>query len=182
MSVRKHKAHSTSQAQGQPSDGNSALKIENAGMVLYAFFGVHMLMFGLSGFFMAYGSSSPDLFFLYMHGGIAIFVYMMFYTTIFGREQVKWMLINAALGLFGIYAQIGWILERFDKRIADYSWATHVVPFLYYVLYTFLLRQFLIDVTRSRKNPQRRALVDAAYVVVSVIAYGLLLWSQRRGG
>lgn len=146
---------------------------------IYPFFGLHMLMFGLSGFLMAYTPDGADLVFLYMHGGIAIVVYVVFYLTIFGRDAVAWMLVNAALGIVGIYAQVGWILERFGRRIADYPWQVHVVPFLYYVLYTFLLRQFLIDITRSRDNPQRRSMVDAAYVLVSIVAYGLLLW---RGG
>lgn len=149
------------------------------GLFIYLFFGVHMLAFGLSGFFMAYASDGPDLVFLYMHGGIAIVVYMAFYLTIFGRDQVKWMLINAALGILGIHAQVGWILARFGRRIDDYPWQVHVIPFLYYVLYTFLLRQFLIDATRSRGNPRRRAVVDTAYVVLSVVVYGLLLARTR---
>ncbi len=149
---------------------------------IYPFFALHMLIFGLSGFLIAYMPDAPDLTFLYLHGGIAIFVYIVFYLVIFGRDAVSWMLLNAALGIVGIYAQIGWILERFGKRITDYPWQVHVVPFLYYVLYTFLLRQFLIDVTRSRDNPQRRAMVDAAYVVVSVVVYGVLLWRGRGVG
>ena len=138
---------------------------EQAGMFIYLFFGIHMLMFGLSGFFMAYAVDAPDLGFLYMHGGIAIAVYTVFYLVIFGRDQVAWMLVNAGLGILGIHAQIGWILARFGKRIDDYAWQVHVIPFLYYVLYTFLLRQFLLDATRSRADPRRKALVDAAYVV-----------------
>ncbi len=149
---------------------------------IYPFFGLHMLAFGLSGFLMAYMPDGADLGFLYMHGGIAIVVYVAFYLSIFGRDAVTWMLVNAALGIVGIYAQIGWILERFDRRIEDYPWQVHVVPFLYYVLYTFLLRQFLIDVTRSRDNPQRRSMVDMAYVLISVVVYGLLLWRGRAEG
>lgn len=152
------------------------------GPFIYLFFGVHMLAFGLSGFFMAYAPDGPDLVFLYMHGGIAIVVYMAFYLTIFGRDQVKWMLVNAALGILGIHAQVGWILARFGRRIDDYPWQVHVIPFLYYVLYTFLLRQFLIDATRSRDNPRRRAIVDTAYVVLSVVVYGLLLARTRSAG
>jgi len=150
-----------------------------AGWFIYPFFGVHMLMFGLSGFLMAYASKAPDLSFLYMHGGIAIVVYLVFYLAIFGRDEVKWMLVNAGLGILGIHSQVGWILARFGKRIGDYPWQVHVVPFLYYVLYTFLLRQFLLDVTRSRDNPVRRARVNNAYVVVSVLVYVLLLWRMR---
>ena len=149
---------------------------------IYPFFGIHMLMFGLSGFVMAYSADRPELTFLYMHGGIAIVVYTVFYLVIFGLDEVRWMLINAALGILGIYSQVGWILERFGKRIDDYRWQVHVIPFLYYVLYTFLLRQFLLDVTRSRDNPKRRAQVNNAYVVVSLLVYGLVLWRMRDGG
>ena len=46
---------------------------------IYPFFLIHMLAFGLSGFFMAYSSDAPDLSFLYMHGGLAIVVYTIFY-------------------------------------------------------------------------------------------------------
>ena len=155
---------------------------EQAGMFIYLFFGIHMLMFGLSGFFMAYSSEAPDLTFLYMHGGIAIVVYMVFYLVIFGRDQVGWMLVNAALGILGIHAQIGWILARFDKRIEDYPWQVHVIPILYYILYTFLLRQFLLDLTRSRDNPGRRALVNNGYVLVSLLVYGLLFWRMQKSG
>ena len=66
---------------------------------IYLFFGIHMLMFGLSGFLMAYSSDGPGLGMVYMHGGIAILVYMVFYLTIFGRDEVQWMLINAGLAV-----------------------------------------------------------------------------------
>ena len=156
--------------------------IAKAGWFIYPFFGIHMLMFGLSGFLMAYASKGPDLGFLYMHGGIAIAVYLVFYLAIFGRDEVKWMLVNAGLGILGIYSQIGWILGKFGKDIDDYPWNVHVVPFLYYILYTFLLRQFLIDVTGSRDNPARRSLVNNGYVVVSLLVYGLMLWRMQESG
>ena len=146
---------------------------------IYPFFGTHMLIFGLSGFLMAYVTDGPGVGFLFMHGGIAIAVYLVFYLAIFGPDQVMWMLVNAALGILGIYAQIGWILARFGKRIDDYPWQVHVIPFLYYVLYTFLLRQFLLDVTGSRQDPRRHAFVDGGYVVVSLLVYGLMLWRLR---
>ena len=146
------------------------------GWFIYPFFGVHMLAFGLSGFLMAYADDGPELEMLYMHGGIAIAVYTVFYLVIFGLDQVRWMLINAALGVFGIHAQMGWILQRFGKRIDDYPWQVHVIPFLYYVLYTFLLRQLVLDLTRSRNDPARRRLVDAVYVAGSLLVYTLVLW------
>jgi len=138
---------------------------------VYPFFLAHMLMFGGSGFVMAYGEQHPGVAFLYMHGGIAIFVYTIFYLNIFGRDKVKWMFINAALGLLGIYTQIGWILSLFHKNIGDYPLRVHVIPFLYFVLYTFLLRQAVLDITRSRENAARRRHVERGYATLLTVGY-----------
>ena len=145
---------------------------------IYPFFLFHMAMFGLSGFFMAYGGKEVDLAFLYLHGGIAISVYLVFYLAIFGRDEVKWMLINAGLGLLGIWAEIDTILGWFGKTLDQFSPWVHVTPFLYYVLYTFLLRQLLIDVTGSRDKPTRKRAVEAVYVTASLILYTTLLLRQ----
>lgn len=158
--------------------GVMAFKQGPSRIPIYLFFGVHMLMFGLSGFYLAYSQDGPDVLFQYMFGGFAIFVYLVFYVVIFGIDQVKWLLINAALGILGIYAQIGRILDRFGKDIDAYPWYVHVVPFLYYVLYTFLLRQCLLDATGSRDNPRRRAWVERIYVAGSLLLYG---WMLLRG-
>jgi hypothetical protein len=145
---------------------------------IYPFFLFHMGMFGLSGFFMAYGTDDVDLMFLYLHGGIAIVVYLVFYLAIFGMDEVRWMFINAALGLLGIWAEIRYILGWFGKSIDDFPVAVHVTPFLYYILYTFLLRQMLLDITHSRDNPARKRLVEMLYVVGSLVIYGTL-WLKR---
>jgi predicted permease len=138
---------------------------------IYPFFLLHMAMFGGSGFFMAYGDKSPSVAFLYMHGGIAVFVYLMFYLSIFGREEVKWLLINSALGIFGIYTEIGWLLSLFGRTADQYPWYIHVIPFLYYVLYTFLLRQMVLDLTGARNDPTRKKVVEGGYVAISVAVY-----------
>jgi len=139
---------------------------------IYPFFLVHMLMFGLSGFFMAYGGhGSVPIFFLYMHGGIAIVVYVAFYFAIFGKDEVKWMFINAGLGLFGIIAEIDLILNYFNKTAKEFAWYIHIVPFVYYILYTFLLRQMFIDVFNARENEQRLSTINTAYVLISIAAY-----------
>lgn len=145
---------------------------------IYPFFLFHMGMFGLSGFFMAYGADDVELPFLYLHGGIAIGVYVLFYLAIFGLDEVRWMFINAALGLLGIWTEIRYILSWFGKSIDDFPVAVHVTPFLYYILYTFLLRQMLIDLTRSRDKPGRKRLVEMLYVVVSLVVYGTL-WARQ---
>ena len=144
-------------------------------LFIYPFFLFHMAMFGLSGFFMAYGADNVDLAFLYLHGGIAIAVYLVFYLAIFGRDEVQWMLINAGLGLLGIWAEINTILGWFGKTLDDFSPWVHVTPFLYYILYTFLLRQLLVDITGSRDKPARKRLVEAGYVLASLVLYTTLL-------
>ena len=147
---------------------------------IYPFFLVHMLVFGASGFFLAYGSQHTPLLFLYAHGGIAILVYTVFYLTIFGVDEVKWMFINAGLGLLGIYSQIAWILSLAGKRASDYPAYVHVIPFLYFILYTFLLRHAITDLTRSREDPARQTIVGHAYVAVSLLVYAGAYYLEHR--
>ena len=146
---------------------------------VYPFFLVHMLAFGGSGFLIAYADNRPDVTLLYLHGGLAILVYTAFYLTMFGRDEVKWMFINAALGLVGIYTQIGWILSLFGKEINDYPIHVHVIPFLYFVLYTFLLRHAVLDITHSRENDRKKQLVEYGYVAVLVLTYAISYYFNR---
>ena len=147
---------------------------------IYPFFLLHMLVFGASGFFMAYSSRHPPVSFMFLHGAIAITVYTIFYLVIFGRDEVKWMFINAVLGLFGIYSQIGWILSLFGKQIGGYPYYTHIVPFLYFVLYTFLIRHAVLDITQSREHPVKKKWVENAYVAVWVIICIISYLLERR--
>ncbi len=146
---------------------------------VYPFFLIHMLAFWVSGFVMAYFSSKSSVGFLYMHGGIAILVYLVFYKIIFGIDEVKWMVINALLGIFGFYSEIGILLSFAGKTISDYPLYVHVVPFAYYVLYTFLLRQVVLEVTSSRGNEKKSKIVNYAYLGVSLSVYSLLYLSER---
>lgn len=148
--------------------------------MIYPFFLVHMLVFGVSGFVMAYAASRPPMAFICFHGGLAILVYTVFYISIFGLDEVKWMFINAALGLLGIYSQIGWLLSLFGKKIGDYPVYVHVVPFLYFVLYTFLIRQVILDLTQAREDNTRKQIVEYGYVAASVAFYAISYYLERR--
>ena len=143
--------------------------------IIYPFFLVHMLVFGLSGFLLAYAGDNPGVLFLYLHGGLAITVYTVFYLAIFGLDEVKWMFINAGLGILGIYSQMGWILSVFGKEINDFPIYVHVIPTLYFILYTFLIRQAVTDITRSRDNPVRKKCVEYSYVAITVAVYVISL-------
>jgi hypothetical protein len=145
--------------------------------MIYPFFLVHMLMFGGSGFLMAYSDDPAPIGFLYMHGGLAITVYTVFYLAIFGRDEVKWMFINAGLGLLGIYTQIGWLLALFDKDVGDYPFYVHVIPFLYFVLYTFLVRRAVLDIMGVGEDHARQQRVEYTYIFASIAIYIILyLW------
>ena len=147
---------------------------------VYPFFLLHMLVFGGSGFLMAYANSRPPVLFLYLHGGFAITIYTLFYLTMFGRDEVKWMFLNAFLGLLGIYTQIGWLLSLFGKKIGDYPFYVHVIPFLYFVLYTFLLRQAIMDITQSRDDPAKKKRIENWYIAISVAVYLVSYYFETR--
>lgn len=147
-----------------------------SGWSVYPFFMVHMFMFGGSGFLMAYSDNPAPVGFLYAHGGFAILIYSVFYLIFFGKEQVKWMFINAALGIFGIYAEIDLILGVFDKHVSDFPFYVHVIPFIYYVLYTFLLRQAVLDIFNAGENEEKESTVNKYYVVISLIVYGVIFF------
>ncbi len=139
---------------------------------IYPFFLIHMLAFGLSGFVLAYAGGAP-VEFLYLHGGIAILVYLVFYVVIFGLDQVEWMFINAGLGIFGIVSQIDWILSLFGKHVGDFPWYVHVIPALYWILYTFLIRHAILDLTGARDDPDKERRINYGYVGVSLGIYGV---------
>jgi hypothetical protein len=140
---------------------------------VYLFFGLHMLMFGGSGFLIAYSGATGDPVFLWIHGGIAITVYLVFYLVIFGPGAVGWMLVNAALGAMLTMATIDLILAPFGRRAVDYPLEVHAIPFLYLVLYTFLLRQAVIDLVGARADPGRQWLADAIFVGGTLAVTGL---------
>lgn len=123
---------------------------------------------------MAYGADDVPLAFLYMHGGIAILVYTAFYYAIFGPDEVRWMYINAALGVYGVMAQIDLLLALVGKSVSDYTVAVHIIPFAYYVLYTFLLRQMVLDVANARDDEVKRNRIDNIYVGGSIAVYSVL--------
>jgi hypothetical protein len=142
------------------------------GLAIYPFFLIHMLAFGGSGFFLAYGGAPVE--FVFMHGGIAILVYVIFYFAIFGRDEVKWMFINAGLGIFGIMSQIDWLLSLVGAHVGDFAWYVHVVPVLYFILYTFLLRHAVLDLFGARDDDTKRSRVEWGYVGFSLLTYATL--------
>lgn len=142
---------------------------------IYPFFLFHMLSFGSFSVAMAYATDDVPLEALYLFGGFAILVYLLLYLKIFGLDEVKWMFINAGIGAFGIYLNIDWMLSYIGKGFNDFPLSVHAIPFMFYVLYTFLIRQALIDIANARENPARREFVENAYIVIFVLLYLYLM-------
>lgn len=137
----------------------------------YPFFLIHMLVFGGASFLMAYSEINPDVTTLYGWGIFSFLTYIPFYFAMFGRDEVKWMLINAALGFVGIYTQLGWILSFFGREYSDYPIHIHIIPSVFIVLYTFLLRNAVLDITRSREDVVKKRDVEYSYISVLVLVY-----------
>jgi hypothetical protein len=146
-------------------------------LVVYPFFLLHMAIFGGMGFVLAYAPDSATLaapeyaFWVCFAGILGVAIYLLFYLRIFGRDQVEWMLINAALGLIGTVTQLDWILSLFGKGVGDYPTYVHLVPLMYFVMYTFLLRHAVLDLTGAREDQEKRPKVEYAYIGVMLAFY-----------
>ncbi|MGH8177862.1 MAG: hypothetical protein ACREV5_16525 [Steroidobacter sp.] len=122
---------------------------------------------------MAYADVGAPVIFLYAHGLFAVALFMPLYGSMFGRDEMRWMLINSGLGIFSICSELDWLLSFIGtgKTLGSYPFYVHPVPFLYYIMYTFLLRQFVLDLTGARELPERRKVVECAYVILSLLLY-----------
>lgn len=139
-------------------------------MFIYGFFLFHMAMFGSLGFLFAYSDDAVFLINL-AFSGFAIVVYSIFYVAIFGIDEIKWLIINSIIGTLGIYSQLGWILEKTGKSPHDFPNHYHIIPGIYFVLYTFLLRRALLHILRAKEGTKKRVLVEIGYVVFTVIYF-----------
>ncbi|WP_237057402.1 hypothetical protein [Microbulbifer sediminum] len=138
---------------------------------LYPFFLFHMGVFGSVPFYQAYFSTDPSFSTIFLFGGFGLYVYIFFYNLIFGRDAIRWMFINAGLGIWGIYNELDILLGLTGRSLADFSPLYHLVPFAYYVMYTFLLRQGVIDLLGARQDETRRRKVEHGYIAISLLVY-----------
>jgi hypothetical protein len=54
------------------------------------------------------------------------------------------------------------------------------IPFLYFVLYTFLIRHAILDITKSREDDNRQKRTEYGYIAVSVAIYIISYCLERR--
>jgi hypothetical protein len=139
---------------------------------VYPFFLIHMLVFGGTSFYLSYAGDGSEAMTSVVLALLGLPVYLVFYRAMFGREEIRWVFINAALGILGIAAEIGWLLSLSGKQLRDYPVIAHIGPFAYYVVYTFLLRHAAIDLVRARTSPVVTTRVERYYVLISLLWYG----------
>jgi hypothetical protein len=63
------------------------------------------------------------------------------------------------------------MLSFFGRHVSDYPWNVHVIPCLYFILYTFLIRHALLDATGARDDDERRTKVEYAFIGGSLAFY-----------
>ncbi len=132
-----------------------------------------MLIFGGTSFLIWYSGLVPlgILPYFYFFDGFALLIYILLYLGVFGHEEVKWMFINAGLGILGIYTQLDAVLSHFGKRVDQYPLHIHITPTLYFILYTFTIRQAVLDLFNAREDDIIRTIVKYGYITVSTLAY-----------
>lgn len=146
---------------------------------VYPFFLFHIGIFGVTAVVLAYAETEPavPLGVLYGFSAIALLSYLAFYLRYFGRDSWKWMLLNSGLGLFAFFSQAENILGLFGRQFSELPWAVHAVPTMFFMIYTFFLRQAVLDLNDARENPQP---TEKMFVITLVMSYSLLyLWSVQ---
>jgi hypothetical protein len=53
----------------------------------------------------------------------------------------------------------------------------HIIPGAYIVLYTFLLRNLVIDLMRARENPDRMKIANGLFLAISGILFAIPYFS-----
>lgn len=107
-------------------------------------------------------------------GPLILFVFS--YEAIFGFDKLVWIFVNGFLGIVGVVKELDILLYYFGKDFHSFSAIVHVAPIIYYVFFTFLIRQAAIDFCNARNKFERERLVNIVYVLVSLLFYSFLWW------
>lgn len=142
--------------------------------LFYLFFLVHMAIFGIGCLYLSYSDGGKNSINALLFSILPIYVYVKFYIALFDLDDIRWLFINSALGFFGIFAQLDFILSLFDATVDDYRGYVHIAPFTYFILYTFLIRHALLDFIASRFDKNKQRLIENAYIAISIIFYTFL--------
>ena len=142
---------------------------------IYLFFLAHMAAFGTATFHITYHKQLGDV---YSVGVISLLTYVLFYLIMFGVDEILWLVITSVLGLLMIKSWLGTLALPFipdpatagDRILTDFDdfpARRHILPGAFLVMYTFMLRNMLIDVLGARFNPRRDRYVGWMFVAIS---------------
>ena len=146
---------------------------------VYGIFVIHIFVNGIGIFVMAYNDEPGAVIPLYLFGLFTIPMYLHYYVKIFGFDEIKWMMINGALGGLSVYCQLDLFLSLFGLSVYNYPLFVNVLPASYFVIYTFLLRQAVLDLTEARDDKVKRRRVEFMFVIISVLVSAVSFWLSR---
>ena len=78
------------------------------------------------------------------------------------------MFLNALFGLLRKGVQVGWLLSLFDRDSSTCPLSVYVTPFLFFLLYSFLMRRAVLDLINSLDDPARRKTMKKRYIGVTL--------------
>jgi hypothetical protein len=113
--------------------------------IIYPFFLLHMLCFWFVWFNLSYFQEWIEYSSVFGFWLMSIIIYLVFYLVFFWIWKIKDMFINAIVWSISIYAWMWDILFFFGEDISSFNRYWHIVPWIYFVMYTFLLRNLLKD-------------------------------------
>ena len=144
---------------------------------IYLFFLADMAGFGTLTFYLTYHQQQGES---YMVGAMLVIIYVLFYLMLFGADDVLWLFINGLLGALMVRSWLETLATPFIPPpsmlghgiITDFDGfpvVRHILPGAVFLMYQFMLRNFLIDALGARFNPRRKRYVGWLFVVVSVV-------------
>ncbi len=171
--------------QANPPPDDKIMKGNNIKWSFYFFFAIHMLGFGgitvSITYFPEEWTPTPTYGNTLIFGGFALFIYSVFYVVTFKLEDLMSYVRDSLLGLYGVLSTISLLLSFFERSFWDYPLYYHILPTVYYIMYTFLFYQALLDIMRARDNEQKRKHATKVFTYGSLIIYTILfLWSVFR--
>ncbi len=144
---------------------------------IWAFFPVfvfHITLFGFTSFLFAYFIPAVPTIFLWGFGFIGIVTFIGFYSSLYGVDNFRWIIINIALGIFGLSSDINLLMSILSTDLTDFPWYRDIIPFTNYVLYTFWFRQCALAAVGAKDNPEKEEIVSYYYLITSIFFYASL--------
>ena len=142
----------------------------------FPFFIAHAVLFGLVVLLFAYAqySSAMGLVILFIWGFLGVLCYLMVYSALFGLDSFKWIVSNTALALFGFSAELHLLIDWFNVETANIAWYRNMLPYAYYVMYTFWFRQLVLAAFGAREDTSKGERVSNYFLVVCLLIYLLM--------